>query len=383
MNAAFTQDRNPSAGFCSGSATGSGAGSDSALIAVLAAVCRAGLTGAPGGRITLDLSADVLDRFAELAGRARLWSVCALGCELPQDFAATARGAKGRAMISNGRVLGLARMAFPILERAGIAALAFKGPFQHRQLHGDPFFFRSGDLDLLVARSQFTAALGVLEANGFLRRAETSPWWTRALGEVHLTHPEGGVIDLHHRLQQPGCPPPRDLDAFLAGSAREQLGEVAICVPTPAQSLLIATLNFVKEFTHRRLSARYAYDLADGLLRLPQEERNAFAALACAQGLAGTAALAVTLAEALFGLELPLPPPLRRRALPDWAEPEALRAMVFDPEGAGTRWPRRRTILWAMCSAPAGPARTPEYAREVARMFASEALRRASGRAGE
>lgn len=286
-------------------------------------------------------------------------------------------------MIANGRVLSLARMAFPLLADRGIAALAFKGPFQQRQLHGDPFFSRSSDLDLLVARDHFAAAVRVLEDYGFVRREETSPWWTRALGEVHFSHPDGGVIDLHHRLQQPGCPPPRDLTRFLQSPARERVGEVAITVPTTAQSLLIGMINFVKEFAHRRPSARYAFDVAAGLLRLSDPERREFAALVADQGLVGTVGLATVLCETVFDLDLPLPGPLVRRARPPWAERTGLLAMVFDPDGGATAWPRRRAILWAMCSGPPGPpgpARTAEFARETARMIASETLRLASHR---
>ncbi len=92
----------------------------------------------------------------------------------------------------------------------------------------------------------------------------------------------------------------------------------------------------------------------------------------------GTVGLATVLCEAVFELDLPLPEALDRRALPGWARRGDLLAMVFDPEGEATRWPRRRTVLWHMCSGPPGPARAAEYAREGARMIAGEALRRAS-----
>lgn len=174
----------------------------------LAQLCRAGLSPCDDGG---ELSN--ADEVAMLALRSRMTSpagrgVAAQGRPLPPPLADAVKAARARAAIANGRVMALARIAFPILDRAGIAAIAFKGPFQHRLLHGDPFFFRASDLDLLVARHDFPAALAALEGAGFTRRSGTSAWWTSALGEVHLEHPQGGVIDLHHRLQQPGCPPP-------------------------------------------------------------------------------------------------------------------------------------------------------------------------------
>lgn len=301
---------------------------------------------------------------------------------MPAPLAEAVQAARVRAAISNGRVMALARIAFPVLARAGIAGVAFKGPYQHRQLHGDPFFCRSGDLDLLVAREDFDAALSAFEDEGFVRRIGTSAWWTSALGEVHLEHPGGGVIDLHHRLQQPGCPPPQDVGAFLRDAQRQHIGGTEIMLPTRAQAVLICALNFIKEFAHRRSSARYAYDFATGILGMDNPEREAFAALVMEQRLAGTVALAAALSERIFALALPLAPPLTARALPAWAGREALLAMAFDPDGAQTQWPRRRAVLWSMCSGDSGAGKAAEFSREAARMIASEALRRAAPAAG-
>ncbi len=379
MTAALTQDRKRSAVFVSGDVA-------QVIPAVanlsLAELCRAALGGEAG---TGGIPRANADDLATLAVRSRMTSpasrgFAALGGEaLSPPLAAAVKAARTRAAIANGRVMALARIAFPILDAAGIAAIAFKGPFQHRLLHGDPFFFRSGDLDLLVAREHFAAALAAFEAAGFTRREGTSAWWTNALGEVHLEHPQGGVIDLHHRLQQPGCPPPRDCGAFLRGAAREDVGGVAIAVPTHPQAVLIAMLNFIKEFAHRRPSARYAYDVAAGLLGLDEAGRRALAALVTDQRLSGTAGLAAALVERIFALDLPLPAPLQRPPLPAWAGREALLAMAFDPEAPDTPWPRRRAILWAMCSGEGTAQRAGEFSREAARMIASEALRRAAG----
>ncbi|MCM0001372.1 MAG: nucleotidyltransferase family protein [Erythrobacter sp.] len=356
---------------------------DGGDVARLAEMCRIALVGGSGERESMAMDDQTAARIAALAVRVRLTgpsarAFAAGGRTVPPALARTLDGARARAMVSNGRVMALARIAFPLLDRAGIPAMAFKGPFQHRLLHGDPFFCRAADLDLLVAREHFDAALAALAAQGFVRREGTSAWWTTALGEVHLVHPEGGVIDLHHRLQQPGCPPPRDLAGFLAGAQREALGGTSIAVPTHAQAVLVSALNFTKEFAHRRPSARYAYDVAAGLIGMGEARRRAFAALAMRQRLTGTVALAAALCERVFGIALPLASPLAAAALPDWAAREALLAMVFDPENPATPWPRRRAVLWAMCSGAAGRHKAAEFTREAARMIGSEALRRAA-----
>lgn len=302
---------------------------------------------------------------------------------MPPLLADVHRAARARAAISNGRVMGLARIAFPALARAGIAAIAFKGPFQHRQLHGDPYFARSGDLDLLVSRADFAGALAALESEGFVQRNDTSAWWTSALGEVHLVHPQGGVIDLHHRLQQPGCPPPRDTGAFLRSAQSETMGGVEIAFPSRVESVLICALNLAKEFVHRHPSARYAYGFAAGLIAMDETERRAFAALVADQNLSATVGFAAMLCAVIFDLRLPLALPMAAAARPAWAQRDAMLAMVFEPEAPATRWPRRRAILWAICS-DAGPAqKAAQFWYEAARMIGSEALRRTAPADGQ
>lgn len=347
------------------------------MAGALARLARVSLGGGGAAAAVRCLPRGAEAAFAELAVRTRMTTPCArafacAGAAMPEALAEAVQAARVRAAVSNARVYALARTAFPILERAGIAALAFKGPFQHRRIHGDPFFCRSGDLDLLVARSDFTRALAAFEAEGLTRREDTTPWWTSALGEVHLVHREGGVIDLHHRLQQPGCPPPRDIAQFLKEAERERVGNVEVAVPSRVQAVLIASLNLTKEFAHRRPSARYAYDFAAGVLAMDAAERRAFAALAERQRLTGTAGFAAALAGTIFDIALPMPAPVARRAFPAWASREAVLAMAFAPDDPATPWPRRRAVLWAMCGG-AG-----EFSREAARMIASEALRRVS-----
>lgn len=382
MIAALTQDRNRFGAEIFDELPSDWSAAEASPYEMLATLAQISLKREAGAGGIPRLNKAQSDMLAAVVVRTRLTTPCArafalAGCAMPPPLAATIESSRVRAAISNGRVLALARLAFPILARASIPVIAFKGPFQHRQIHGDPFFCRSGDLDLLVSRADFIPALAAFESEGFVRREGTNPWWTTALGEVHLVHPQGGVIDLHHRLQQPGCPPPHDLGAFLRTPEHAIISGVEAALPTRPQSVLICALNFTKEFAHRRLSARYAYDFAAGLLAMDADEHRAFAELVTHQQLTGTVALAAALAEEIFTLALPMAWPLHRRPLPDWAERSALLAMVFDPESTTTAWPRRRAILWSMCSDSPGKGKAAEFTREAARMIGSEALRRA------
>lgn len=387
MTSALTQDNNLTAAPIAVAELPAKRALDVSLYNVLAELGKVSLTGNGASEAIGRVPRVCAESFAELAVRTRMTTPCArafahTGAAMPLPLADAVRASRARAAISNGRVYGLARLAFPILARANIAAIAFKGPFQHRQIHGDPFFCRSGDLDLLVPREDFARALRALEVGGFERREDSSRWWTSALGEVHLVHPQGGVIDLHYRLQQPGCPPPRDLPRFLHEAVREQVGAVQIAVPTRGHAVLICALNLTKEFAHRRMSARYAYDFAAGVLGMDVGQRRDFAELVQHQRLTGTVGFAAALAGTIFDCELALSVPLVRRELPSWATRAAVLAMVFDPEAPGTQWPRRRAILWEMCSDAGSAGRAAEFAREAARMMASEALRRSSTPSG-
>jgi hypothetical protein len=385
MTAAFTQDNNRFVpDLCLADDTRLGAQAPETADR-LAALARISLTGAAPAQGLPGLRRPEAEALAALAIRTRMTGACSRAytiadAPMPPPLAEAVRNARARAAVNNGRVLGLARIAFPLLDRSAIRAIAFKGPFQHRQIHGDPFFCRSGDLDLLVSRDDFAPALTLFERAGFVRRGDTSPWWTSALGEVHLVHGEGGVIDLHHRLQQPGSPPPRDIAQFLNQSRRERLGGVEIAFPGLPHTVLICALNFVKEFAHRKLSARYAYDVAAGLMALAaREQMPAFAAAVARQKLSGTVRFAAALAGRIFGIDLPTGSLAPDRPLPEWASREAVLAMAFAPDAASTPWPRRRAVLWALCSDDGAARRAAEFSREQVRILASEALRRAAG----
>jgi len=350
----------------------------------IAAMCRSALTGDPQAAAGALAALERSDAFSTLVGRARLWSACEKGLvrsghQVPPFMAARIAAERERTMLGNTRVLTLARMVFPCFAGRDLPALAFKGPFHQRQLHGDWFTRRSSDLDILVPRARFEEALRTLESTGFRARSGTSRWWKQSLGEVHLAFPGGGVIDLHHRLQQPGCPSPRNLDEFFASAAVERLGEASIAVPSLPHALLISALNFCKELFHRKPSARYAYDFAAGVMRLPLDRHAEFAALVERQGLAGPVGFALAACQTLFG---PLPgfpaAGARHPGMAQWASRIDLLQLVFDPPSEEARWPRRRTLLWQFCGGEVSARCSFDFAGEAGRVALGEVLRRAA-----
>lgn len=314
----------------------------------------------------------------------RLWRAVELGLErsdvrapdwLRRDFA----GARARAMMCNLRMIELARHALPKLEEAGIRGVVFKGPFLNRQLHGDSFFRRSSDLDLLVARRQFRQAIAVLGEHGFRpRHRGASGWWIHGLGEVHLQHSSGGTIDLHHRVQQPGCPVARRSIEFLRAVPEiEDLGGVGIAILRPRMALVLSALNLLKGVMKRQPSGHYALDVAAGTRALDQSELAQLGAFAHRQGLLRSMQLAIGIASRTFALPMDLPAILApegdgKAALPaDWP----IETMVLDPARADLEWPRRRRLLWAMSDGTRPLAKGANFMRDAARAAASETLR--------
>lgn len=277
-------------------------------------------------------------------------------------------------MLVNTRTMALARTAFPCLARHGIAATAFKGPFHQHQLYGDYFYRPSNDLDMLVPRARFEDALAALAGIGFTVRRGTSQWWKFSLGEVHLDYQGGGVIDLHHRLQQPGCPAPRDLTEFLEAPQVEWLGEAPIAIPPLEQALLISALNFCKELFHRKPSARYAFDFAAGALRLGAKEQAGFAALVRRQGMEGPVDFTTAACRAMFGTLPGLPGPFGSG--PDSSKRIDVAMLSLTPDDSLARWPRRRALLWEFCGGEANVRCSTEFARQAGRVMVGELLRR-------
>lgn len=344
-------------------------------------LCRSALTCREDFGLLAAMERVCWDTLMEVMGHNRLWSACAVGfpsnTPMPRRFAHAVKQGRGRAMLMNSRTMATARLVVPLLWASSIPAIVFKGPVFHHQLHGDYFFRLSSDLDLLVPRRDFAAALEILKNRGFAPKdGDDGHWWRNSLGELHLVHPDRSqcVIDLHYRVQQPGCPAPRHMEEFIVDPVVQEIGREFVATLCPEKALVLSCISLVKGLVHHEPSGKHAFDVAVGLMKLDGGQRGAFLAIARRQGLLNTVVLAAHATESVFDIHLPIPGELR----PESGSPISsmpLVDMVLRPHHEQLEWPRRRALLWAMCDGESTLAKSARFAQEAARAAKGELQR--------
>lgn len=249
---------------------------------------------------------------------------------------------------STAYILHLIHSVSEALDAAGIRHVFFKGPLQQKILYGDFFAKPCGDADVLVSREDFAEASSVLVESGFTLPDECgSIWWRTFLGEQHLFRPKFGFVsvDLHHRIQQPGCPAPRKLQSFLDNPHLLHLGTNNVPTANLPHIALIAAMNLVKAIYHREAAGSYAMDIVTALRRMTQEELDHTHQEAEAQGLRQTMAFASRASAVTFAvadrftngaMELPVPE-------------NRLRELLIYPEDRAIVFPKRRKMLNYLC----------------------------------
>jgi hypothetical protein len=323
------------------------------------------------------------DELIGMAARGRLLvqvqrGLVVSGIAAPPKLALAVKAFRQRSLMINSVNLSTVQRVSGALDAASVAFVVLKGPLQLRALYGDYFARPSSDLDLLVDRQDYDRAAAVLRALGYApaERCE-SHWWRHYLGEQHFL-PAGrsfATVDLHHRVQQPGCPAPRELASYIGSGYRDALGSAEVPVLSAVHTCLLAAIGFVKATFHREHSLRYLGDLAAQLLAMSDQERHGLDMVARTQGIHRLLAFAWDCAGELLPVTLPPVPvrwPLRR------LDRTTLAAMSLSPEDAAIAWPRRRKLLWHLCD-PIGPlGRVGSYAREAGFAAAAEISRLAS-----
>lgn len=262
------------------------------------------------------------------------------------------------------------RRVLPLFEQAGVPALAFKGPVSQLATYGSYFSKPATDVDLLVSASDFERAQAVLVRDGYeLPPVCDTPWWRRFLGEQPLLHadPSLAPIDLHHKLQQPGCPSPRRLHRFLA--EREMLPVAGTPTPTlsPRHAALHACMSLAKGLVNRDPSGGHAADIAARLRTCGPAALASLLAEAREQKLENTLALGLQAARALFGVAVDA----RVADAPLGLDGAELARAVLVPTDPAAVWPRRRELLRGSCDD------YPSFVGELALTVASELCRRA------
>ena len=286
--------------------------------------------------------------------------------------------ARFRALTSrmNAANLLTMRQVIPRFAEAGVAVLAFKGPIIQHVAYGSLFVRPSSDLDLLVDRSDYRKSGLILESCGYQLADECrSAWWTTGLGEQHFIGGSSAsvTVDLHHRLQQPGCPLPKVPERFLAQRRTVIVGGQPLPTLSAIHGQLLSAMSFVKALHHREPAARYAIDLtALGRGQTDTERRDLWQE-ASRQGLTNTLALTQRSANLLLpDLAQPGPGAPILATIPD----TQLWDMILSPRGPTTVWPKRRTVLQALYD------EKRDFPLGLAQMAGSELLRQASTRTG-
>lgn len=290
-------------------------------------------------------------------------------------FRQTALAYRGEALRVNSANLATIGKLVTAFDRAKIAFAVFKGPLQQQTLWGDHFTRPSGDVDVLTSAGQFDAAVRVLLDLGYELPAEcATPWWRYFLGEQHLFTPDSrlSVVDLHHRVQQPGCPAPRHLADYVRRAERVPLGRVMVPTLPRIDAALLSSISLVKALFHREPAAGYVVDLALAAAQMPDADRAALTVLARRQRMTATLSFALRCVDRLLGPGAPngLPEAANRSVVDD-----DLARLVITPWQDDLDWPRRRQILWELCDG--GPARKlATYLHETSWALAGEASHR-------
>ncbi|WP_313556526.1 nucleotidyltransferase family protein [Agrobacterium cavarae] len=192
-----------------------------------------------------------------------------------------------------------------ILSEAAIPYVIYKGPVQQHLVHGDMFQRPSGDIDILVDKRYFAELRAALVASHHTLPDECDRiWWKYFLGEQHLLI-EGiqrPTVDIHFRVQRPGCPQPANTAAFVHEKVEVNVAGISVPTPNTVNTMLVIAINLVKGIYDEEPCAYHAYDLYTLDQKLTPELRACLQDTADRQGLRKTLDFAMFAATSIFGL---------------------------------------------------------------------------------
>ena len=294
---------------------------------------------------------------------------------MPPGLLAWLDGYRRRTLSMNAACLGDSMAIHRVLRDRQVDFVFLKGPLQQHLLYGDHFMKPSGDVDILVSPAGFAAAREALRSVGYeVAGKSRSVWWVRFLGEQHMVRDDGArasTVDLHHRLQQPGSPSPRDTDGFLRRKRDVQVTGAAMPIISASDTLLLSAISVAKAFFNREPCAGYVCDVRASAGRLSEAEQQKVLDHAAGQGLADTLLLGLRAADVLLGGTDTLLSDRATRILARIGNADLFH-MVIAPWLASLRWPQRRHVLWELCGhepvrylAEAGWAASADLSRRI------------------
>lgn len=247
----------------------------------------------------------------------------------------------------NGENLLLMRQVAALMARATFPVVFYKGPLLQQLAYGNYFERPSSDIDLLVGPKDYDAAGRILEDAGFRCSTTTKTlWWRHFLAEQQFSQGRESLnIDLHHRVQQPGCPLPRRPERLVKQSQTQILAGQPVLTLSLRHTILVAAMSLAKALHHREPAGRYVADVHALTARQSNQEWQDLWSEARLQGLHNTLTLALRSASAVFGSSAPPDPILSEVTESD------LQQMLLDPDRV-VKWVRRRRLLSALCDRP-------------------------------
>jgi Uncharacterised nucleotidyltransferase len=127
-----------------------------------------------------------------------------VGTKAPLEFVATLRARAASKAIRSLTMAGELVRIMSVLERAGIAAVTFKGPTLAHLAYGDLALRDSTDLDICVPWEQISFALDILTTDGYQRKSAGFDVWLKGACEVALRRKNPDCeVDLHWQFSPP------------------------------------------------------------------------------------------------------------------------------------------------------------------------------------
>ncbi|HEX3793980.1 MAG TPA: nucleotidyltransferase family protein [Acidimicrobiales bacterium] len=153
-------------------------------------------------------------------------------------------------MASTSRVIKQSQDGLDCLRSASIPYVITKGAgigLQCATVSDRPFM----DIDVLVNPSDFKRALITLRANGYRERnqtMQTRDWFNRFCREaINLRSPNGGSIDLHHRISPWFWSKGIAFERLNGRSKTDRIFGTDLLIVSPADNLMIAALHVVSD----------------------------------------------------------------------------------------------------------------------------------------
>lgn len=191
------------------------------------------------------------------------------------------------------------------LKRKQVAHVVFKGPIQSSRVYGVWNARAALDIDILVKPEQYLAAKQTLTNNEYdLLIDDSSKWWEKHLGEAPFQRlsPRSKVIDLHHQVQQPGGPYPRNLKSYFENSVERSFGCDSVQTMSPSNALMISAISYGKSLRAGTAWLHHAHEIIVTHAEADKQERIEFFENARKDGLLNLYKEALENSQIVFGL---------------------------------------------------------------------------------